>query len=48
MDNTGHWLNVRHGSYQAMKSQRNSRGIVKERRTTKQISGKGGCLFFNR
>ncbi len=46
MDIIGHWLNVRQGSYQAMGSKQNSHCGVKERRTSKQISGEWGWIFL--
>ncbi len=45
MDNTGHWLNVKHGSCQVMGSRQNSRYGVEGRGIAKQISDKGGNLF---
>jgi hypothetical protein len=35
MDITGHWLNVKQGSYQVMGSQQNSCCGAEERKTTK-------------
>jgi hypothetical protein len=45
---TGHSLNVRQGSCQAMGSWRNSHSGAEERRTTRQISGGMGMVWFSR
>ncbi len=48
MDITGHLLNVRQESCQAMGSRRDSCYGAEERRTTRQISGGMGMVWFSR